>query len=103
MVASQVREEGQAKMAAKAMRAWIVQKVAQGEKPKLKVRGMELFSSFLLLTYFFNFSNIGQPVSMHPTRKSRGGTPCATDAGRVVTARHAPTMHGCRPAISVKK
>ena len=80
------REKAEAKVASEAMKACIAQKAAQGEKPKLKVRGMELFSSFLLLTYSFNFSNIGWPVSAHPTRKSRGGTPCATDAGRAVTA-----------------
>ena len=97
MVASQVREEGQAKTVAKAMRAWIVQKVAQGEKPKLKVRGMELFSSFLLLTYSLDFSNVGQPANVHPTRRSRGGTPHATDARRAVTARRVPclTTHRC--------
>ena len=100
-----VREKAEAKVASKAMKARIVQKAAQGEKPKPKVHGMELFSSFLLLTYSSDFSNVGQPANTRPTRRSRGGTPCATDAIRAATARHAPCMttHGCRPAISVKK
>ena len=81
------REKAEAKAVAEAMRVQIVQKVGQGEKPKAKVRGMELFSSFLLLIYPFNFSNVGRPVSACPTRKSRGGTPRATNARRVATAR----------------
>ena len=81
------REKAEAKAASEAMKAHIAQKVAQGKKPKPKVRGMELFSSFLLLTYSFNFSNVGQPVSARPMRKSRGGTPRVTNAGRAVTAR----------------
>ena len=99
------REKAEAKAASKAMKAHIAQKAAQGEKPKPKVHGMELFSSFLLLTYSSDFSNVRQPANMHPTRRSRGGTPCATNAGRAVTARHAPclTTHRCQPAISVKK
>ena len=50
-----VREKAEAKAAAEAMRAQIVQKAGQGEKPKPKpkVRGMELFSSYFLLTCFF--------------------------------------------------
>ena len=37
------------------MRVQIAQKAGQGEKPKPKpkVRGMELFSSYFLLTSFF--------------------------------------------------
>ena len=54
-----VKENAEAKAVAKLMRVQIVQKAVQGKKPKLKVCGMELFSSFLLLTYSFNFSNIG--------------------------------------------
>ena len=81
------REKAEAKAVSEAMKACIAQKAAQGEKLKPKVHGMELFSSFLLLIYSFNFSNVGWPVSMRPTRKSRGGTPCATNAGRVATAR----------------
>ena len=84
-----MREKAKVKVATEAMKACIVQKAAQGEKPKPKVRGMELFSSFLLLTYSFNFSNIGRPVSTCPTRKSRGGTPHVTNAGRAATARAA--------------
>ena len=92
-----VREKAEVKAVSKVMKAHIVQKAAQGEKPKPKVCGMELFSSFHLLTYSSNFSNVRQPVSACPTRKSRGGTPHATNAGRVATARRAPclTMHGC--------
>ena len=90
-----VREKAEAKAAAEAMRAQIVQKVGQGEKPKPKpkVHGMELFSSYFLLTCFFSiFSNVGWPVSARPTRKSRGGTPRATDAGRAATARAVPCL-----------
>ena len=87
------REKAEAKAVAEAMRAQIAQKAGQGEKPKPKpkpkVRGMELFSSFLLLIYSFNFSNVGQPVSVCPMRKSRGGTPHVTDARRAATARAA--------------
>ena len=85
------REKAEAKAAAEVMRVQIAQKAGQGKKPKPKpkVHGMELFSSFLLLIYSFNFSNVGQPVSARPTRKSRGGTPHATNAGRVATARAA--------------
>ena len=92
-----VREKAEAKAASEAMKARIAQKVVQGKKPKLKVHDMELFSSFILLTYSFNFSNVGQPASVHPMRKSRGGTPHVTNARRAATARHAPclTMHGC--------
>ena len=99
------REKAEAKAASEVMKARIAQKAAQGEKPKPKVCGMELFSSFILLTYSFDFSNVGQPASVCPMRKSRGGTPCATDARRAVTARHAPcpTTHGHQPAIGVKK
>ena len=86
------REKAEAKVVVEAMRAQITQKVGQGEKPKPKpkVRGMELFSSYFLLTCFSIFSNVGRPVSAHPTRKSRGGTPHATDAGRAATARAVP-------------
>ena len=92
-----MREKAEAKATSEAMKARIAQKVAQGEKPKPKVRGMELFSSIILLTYSSDFSNVGQPVSARPTRKSRGGTPHVTDARRAATARRAPcpTMHGC--------
>ena len=76
------REKAEAKAAAEAMRAHIVQKVVQGKKPKPKVHGMELFSSFLLLTYSFDSSNVRQPANMPPTRRSRGGTPRVTDARR---------------------
>ena len=88
------REKAEAKVVTEVMKAHIVQKAAQGEKPKPKVHGMELFSSFLLLAYSFNFSNIGRPVSARPTRKSRGGTPRVTNARRAATARAAscPTM-----------
>ena len=50
------REKAEAKAMAEAMRAQIVQKAGQGEKPKPKpkVRGMELFSSYFLLTCSFN-------------------------------------------------
>ena len=91
------REKAEVKAVSEVMKVHIVQKVAQGKKPKPKVRGMELFSSFILLTYSFNFSNVGQPASVHPMRKSRGGTPHVTNARRAATARHAPclTMHGC--------
>ena len=84
-----VKEKAKAKVVAKVMRAWIAQNAVQGTKPKPKVCGMELFSSFLLLTYSFDFSNVGQPASVCPTRKYRGGTPHVTDARRVVTARAA--------------
>ena len=92
-----VREKAEAKAVAEVMRAHIVQKVVQGKKPKPKVHGMELFSSFLLLTYSLDFSNVGQPANVHPTRRSRGGTPHATDARRAVTARRVPclTTHRC--------
>ena len=98
------RQKAEAKVVAEVMRAHIAQKVVQGKKPKPKVHGMELFSSFLLLTYSFNFSNVGWPVSMCPTRKSRGRTPCATDALQAATARCAPcsTMHRHQPAIGDK-
>ena len=89
------REKAEAKAAAEAMRAQIAQKAGQGEKPKPKpkVHGMELFSSYFLLTCFFSiFSNIGRPVSARSTRKSRGGTPHATDARRVATARAVPCL-----------
>ena len=76
------REKAEAKAAAEAMRAHIVQKVVQGKKPKPKVHGMELFSSFLLLTYSFDSNTVRQPANVPPTRRSRGGTPCATDARR---------------------
>ena len=44
------------KAAVEAMRTQIVQKAGQGEKPKPKpkVRGKELFSSYFLLTCFFD-------------------------------------------------
>ena len=50
------REKAEAKVAVEAMRAQIVQKAGQGEKPKPKpkVRGMELFSSYFLLTCSFD-------------------------------------------------
>ena len=48
------REKAEEKAAAEAMRAQIVQKAGQGEKPKPKVHGMELFSSYFLLTCSFN-------------------------------------------------
>ena len=49
------RENAKVKAVMEVMRALIVQKAAQGEKPKPKVHGMELFSSLLLLIYSFNF------------------------------------------------
>ena len=49
------RENAKVKAVMEVMRALIVQKEAQGEKPKPKVHGMELFSSLLLLIYSFNF------------------------------------------------
>ena len=49
------REKAEVKVAMEAMRALIAQKVGQGEKPKSKVRGMELFSSYLLLTCSYDF------------------------------------------------
>ena len=50
------REKAEAKAAMEAMRVLIVQKVGQGKKPKPKpkVHGMELFSSYFLLTCSFN-------------------------------------------------
>ena len=92
------KEKAEAKAAGKAMKAWIAQNAVQGVKPKPKVCGMELVSSFLLLIYSSDFSNVGQPVSAHPTRRSRGGTPHVTNAGRVATARAAscPTTHTCQ-------
>ena len=91
------REKAEAKVASEVMKVHIAQRVAQGKKPKLKVRGMELFSSLLLLTYSLNFSNIRRPVSACPARRSRGGIPHVTGAGGVATARHVPwpTMCGC--------
>ena len=99
------REKAEAKAVVEVMRGQIAQKAGQGKKPKPKVCGMELFSSFLLLIYSFNFSNVGRPVSTRPARRSRGGIPHVTGARGVVTARHVPwpTMCGCRPAIGVKK
>ena len=69
-----VKENAEAKAVAKLMRVQIVQKAVQGKKPKLKVCGMELFSSFLLLTYSFNFSNIGGQ-SVRTQRGSPGVVP----------------------------
>ena len=40
------KEKAKVKVATEAMRAQIVQKAGQGEKPKPKVCGMELFSSY---------------------------------------------------------
>ena len=57
------REKAEVKAVSEVMKVHIVQKVAQGKKPKPKVRGMELFSSFILLTYSFNFSNVRQAAS----------------------------------------
>ena len=99
------KEKAEAKAVAEVMRAHIAQNAVQGAKPKPKVHGMELFSSVLLLIYSFDFSNVGQPASMCPTRKSRGGPPCATDAERVATARcvSCPTMRACRRAIGARR
>ena len=83
------KEKAKAKAAAKAMRVWIAQNAAQGAKPKPKVHGMELFSFFILPICSFDFSNIGQPASTCPMRRSRDGTPHVTDARRAVTARAA--------------
>ena len=99
------KQKAEAKAVAEVMRAHIAQNAVQGAKPKPKVHGMELFSSILLLIYSFDFSNVGQPASMCPTRKSRGGTPCATDAERVATARCVSclTMRACRRAIGARR
>ena len=69
------REKAEAKVVTEAMRAHIAQNAAQGVKPNPKVHGMKLFSSCLLLTCSFEFSNVGGPFSVHPTRKLKGGTP----------------------------
>ena len=52
-----VREKAKAKVAAEVMRVQIAQKAGQGEKskPKPKVRGMELFSSYFFTNLFFQF------------------------------------------------
>ena len=51
-----VREKAEAKAVVEAMRGQIAQKAGQGKKPKPKpkVHGMELFSSYFLLTCFFD-------------------------------------------------
>ena len=48
------REKAEAKVVVEAMRAQIAQKAGQGKKPKPKVRGMELFSSYFLLACSFD-------------------------------------------------
>ena len=52
-----VREKAKVKVVAEVMRAQIVQKAGQGEKPKPKpkVHGMELFSSYFFTNLFFRF------------------------------------------------
>ena len=100
------RKKAEAKAAMEVMRALIVQKAVQGEKPKPKVHGMELFSSCLFTNLIFRFfSNVRQPVSTRLTRKSRGGTPHATGAGRVATARcvPCPTTYARQCAIGARR
>ena len=48
-----MREKAKAKAATEAMRALIAQKAGQSEKPKPKVCGMELFSSYFFTNLFF--------------------------------------------------
>ena len=51
------REKAEAKAAAEVMRVQIAQKAGQGKKPKPKpkVHGMELFSSYFFINLFFQF------------------------------------------------
>ena len=60
-----VREKAKAKVVAKVMRAQIAQKAGQGKKPKPKVHGMELFSSYFFTNLFFRFLAMSGGQSVH--------------------------------------
>ena len=71
------REKAEAKAATEAMRALIAQKAGQGKKPKPKpkVHGMELFSSYFLLTYSSDIQQC-RAVSQHvPGEEVKGWYP----------------------------
>ena len=62
-----VREKAKVKVVAEAMRAQIVQKAGEGKKPKPKpkVHGMELFSSYFFTNLFFRFLAMPGSQSVH--------------------------------------